>query len=114
MSANPLDESDPAHQQRIRERAYRLWEEDGCPEGRDLEYWDRAKFLVGIEENPGAGQIPPEAKHDVIEEAEIQDNLGEFPDRFADQGEWRQTPIARHSERVTEENTPPPARGEAP
>jgi len=31
------------------------------------------------------------------EEAEIQDNLGEFPDRFADRGEWRQTPLPRRS-----------------
>jgi hypothetical protein len=24
---------------RIRERAYRIWIERGCPEGRDLEHW---------------------------------------------------------------------------
>ena len=26
----------------IRERAYYLWEQDGRPHGRDLEYWSRA------------------------------------------------------------------------
>jgi hypothetical protein len=27
----------------IRQRAYELWEQDGCPEGRDMEYWLRAE-----------------------------------------------------------------------
>jgi FAD/FMN-containing dehydrogenase len=29
-------------EQIIRERAYYLWEQDGRPHGRDLEYWTRA------------------------------------------------------------------------
>jgi hypothetical protein len=29
--------------QRIKERARQLWEEDGCPEGRDMEYWLKAE-----------------------------------------------------------------------
>lgn len=28
--------------QRIRERAHRIWEEEGCPEGRDKEHWWQA------------------------------------------------------------------------
>lgn len=27
----------------IRRTAYFLWEQDGCPEGQSLEYWQRAK-----------------------------------------------------------------------
>lgn len=27
---------------RIRERAYRIWEEDGCPIGRHQQHWQRA------------------------------------------------------------------------
>jgi hypothetical protein len=27
----------------VRERAHALWEQDGCPEGRDEEYWFRAR-----------------------------------------------------------------------
>ncbi|QGZ29216.1 DUF2934 domain-containing protein [Stutzerimonas stutzeri] len=30
-------------EQRIRERAYQLWEEAGRPEGQDVEYWMRAR-----------------------------------------------------------------------
>ena len=34
-------------EQRIRERAYLLWEADGRPQGREIEYWERARFLIG-------------------------------------------------------------------
>ncbi len=90
MTTNPLDDSDGARQQRIRERAYHLWEADGRPDGRDDEYWERASELVGMEESPRAGQVP--VREEIAEEASIQDNLGEFPDRLSDQGEHQATP----------------------
>jgi hypothetical protein len=87
-------------EQRIRERAYHLWEADGCPHGNADEYWERARELIGMESNPTAGQLPnPMTQPDrtgptgePIEEAAIQDNLGEAPGRFTDQGERRATP----------------------
>ena len=97
---NPLA-TDPKREHRIRERAYHLWESEGKPHGRDVEYWERARELVGIEESAGAGQLPnPETHPDSvretgIEEASIQGNLGEFPDRFADQGEVQPTPAPK-------------------
>lgn len=98
---NPLEE-DPARAQRIRERAYHLWEQDGGPAGRDLDYWERARELVGIEESAGAGQLPNPQSHPgrnpagmVVEEAAIQDNLGETPGRLTDQGDREQTPHRR-------------------
>jgi hypothetical protein len=86
---------------RIRQRAYHLWEADGRPFGRDVEFWERAEFLVGIEESPAAGLLPnPQNAPDavagpVVEEAAIQENYGEFPDRFTDQGTRQQTPKPR-------------------
>jgi hypothetical protein len=32
---------DRAHEQHLRERAYALWEQEGCPVGRADEYWHR-------------------------------------------------------------------------
>nr|WP_294507355.1 DUF2934 domain-containing protein [uncultured Rhodopila sp.] len=99
-TTNPLEHS-PHRDERIREVAYQLWEADGGPHGRDVEYWERARELVGIEESAGAGQLPnPEthpnsARETGIEEASIQQNLGEFPDRLADQGEVQPTPAAK-------------------
>ena len=29
--------------EQIREHAYRLWEAEGCPEGREMDYWLRAE-----------------------------------------------------------------------
>ena len=49
---------------------------------------------------PGSGLLPnpqnhPDSPRETgIEEAEIQENLGEFPDRLADQGEVKPTPVA--------------------
>ncbi len=102
MSDNPL-EPDPERDQRIRERAYYLWQADGCPEGNDLEYWERARELVGMSDSAGAGQKPVPSLDDpavivgqAVEEASIQENLGEFPDRVADQGEHPQIPDPRN------------------
>ncbi len=91
MSDNPLEDT-PEIQERIRLRAYHLWEADGRPAGQDIEYWERARELIGMEDSAGAGQMPPDRKTDVVEEASIQQNLGEFPDRLSDQGEHPSTP----------------------
>lgn len=32
--------------ERIRERAYHLWEAEGCEHGRDMEYWCRAEAEI--------------------------------------------------------------------
>jgi hypothetical protein len=101
MSSNPLDSHDRERERRIRMRARRLWEADGRPNGHDAEYWERARELIGMEENPQAGQLPNPMRAargrliTPIEEAELQENLGEFPGFQADQGERQQTPSAR-------------------
>ena len=102
MSYNPL-EDDSALEEKIRERAYHLWQADGKLIGNDLEYWERARELVGMESSHGAGQIEVLSVNDAriingvrVEEASIQENLGEFPDRLADQGERSQFPSKSH------------------
>lgn len=42
----------PAQQQQIQELAYQLWEQEGRPEGRDREHWERAQRQLQGEE-PG-------------------------------------------------------------
>ena len=56
MTDNPLQD-DPAREHRIRERAYHLWDADGRPHGRDVEYWERARELIGMEDSAGAGEL---------------------------------------------------------
>ncbi len=33
-------------EEKVRERAYALWEKEGSPSGRDMEFWERARQLV--------------------------------------------------------------------
>jgi hypothetical protein len=97
---NPLAPPTHAQIERIRERAYFLWEQDGCPDGQADEYWERARELQAVADSVGSGQLSPDAPRDgdLPEEAELQDNLGEFPDRLSDQGEHRGTPMTRVAE----------------
>ncbi len=102
MTDNPLDDSDGKRNALIEKRAYHLWEADGRPHGQHDEFWERASELVRMEEAAGFGQLPNPAtvpgadpsRVQPVEEAFIQDNLGEFPDRSSDQGERPQTPRA--------------------
>jgi hypothetical protein len=42
-------QSHPEWEQRVRERAYALWEAEGRAQGRDEEYWHRAQELIDDE-----------------------------------------------------------------
>jgi hypothetical protein len=93
---------------RIRTRAYHLWQADGEPHGRATEYWERAEELIGMEDHAGAARLPNPVTQPAplpgvtVEEAAIQENYGEFPGRFTDQGERRQTPMTKAEERAEE------------
>jgi hypothetical protein len=55
-----LLENDKMASQRVREIAYRLWQEEGCPQGEDLRHWFAAKAIYDSEEakpDTGGGEI---------------------------------------------------------
>ncbi len=111
MSDNPL-EMTPERQGRIDARATQLWEADGSPPGRMAEYKERADELIRMEDagNPGQRANPMTQNEPVpgvvVEEAKLQENLGEFPggSSVADEGEWRQTPMTREELRHGDQN----------
>ena len=70
----------------IEARAARMWSEAGSPDGGPSRFMDQARELVAIEEVELPTIDPKEAALPVIEEAAIQDNLGEFP-TLRDQGD---------------------------
>ena len=83
-------------------RAYFLWESEGRPVGQSEEYWERARELDAIERNcpvlrPNLIVSHPRETSEgvLIEEASLQENLGEFPSRFTDQGDTMPTPESR-------------------
>jgi len=74
---------------RVRERAYRLWVEEGCPEGRADLHWDKARELVEIEQDhtiATKGPARQQARGEPVEPIEAVRNTGEFP-TMTDQGE---------------------------
>jgi len=80
-------------QQRVRERAYRIWLDEGRPDGRASDHWDKASELVAIEENymdtlkPGPTEgADASSTGEPVEPIEAVRNLGEFP-AMTDQGE---------------------------
>jgi hypothetical protein len=87
-------------EKRVRERAYKLWQEEGCPEGRADVHWDKARELVAIEENiditlkliPRPDDLGPYGEP--IEPIEPARNVGETP-TLVDQGEEETIPHRR-------------------
>jgi hypothetical protein len=91
------------HDKNIRLRGRRMWKEAGAPKGREEEYVELARELQAFVEHPGAGLLPnpmlahprPEQR---VEEAELMENLGEFPGR-TDQGERVTAPMTKQKAR---------------
>jgi hypothetical protein len=55
-----LAEDEKKASQRVREIAYRLWQEEGCPEGEALRHWFAAKAIFDSEEaehDGGGGEV---------------------------------------------------------
>lgn len=52
-----LMENEKNASQRVREIAYRLWQEEGCPEGEALRHWFAAK--AHFERDAGGGEAQP-------------------------------------------------------
>jgi Protein of unknown function (DUF2934) len=38
-------------EQRIRARAHQIWEQEGRPQGRERDHWEKARILVSIEDD---------------------------------------------------------------
>jgi hypothetical protein len=48
------------HNERIRQRAYQIWLEEGCPEGRAEIHWEMAREFVANEGNGSATRLAPD------------------------------------------------------
>ncbi len=38
------------HEHRVRDRAYEIWQAEGCPEGKEHEHWLRAEAEIAAED----------------------------------------------------------------
>jgi hypothetical protein len=100
--------AEAAHERSIRARARRMWRDEGSPKGREDEYLERARELQAFVDHPGAALLPnpmvahphPGGSEDPVEEAELLENLGEFPGRNTDQGDRVRAPMTRKKARA--------------
>ena len=105
-----------AREQRIRDRAYHLWEQEGRPAGREDIHWDQATELVAIEDNQRLTMEPVRdpattgPTGEPVEPLQAVENAGEFP-TMTDQGEERAYPSRRPAQ--AEEPLSTEARGKA-
>lgn len=89
-------------EERIRRRAYRLWQEDGCPDGQDQRHWEKARMLVAIEEgqshatkpNPVAQNEDRARRDQPVEPLATVEAQGDAPG-LTDQGEKPAYPARR-------------------
>jgi len=76
-------------EQRIRARAHQIWEQEGRPQGREHDHWEKARILVSIEDDKSSLKpVEPERP----ESAQLRENLGEFPSALTDEGDRQQFP----------------------
>jgi hypothetical protein len=69
---------------RIRERAYHLWEQDGSPEGRADEYWEKARKQVVAEGGDEPAPVSADqSKKRTLEDAVPQEDLDETGGQIA-------------------------------
>lgn len=78
--------SDEPFEARVRRKAHELWLSEGGTHGRAEDHWRIAKELVAEEIARGRTDLPYIGEtEDRVEDAGVQENLGEFPD-LDDQG----------------------------
>jgi len=78
--------ADEPWEERVRRKAHELWLSEGGPHGRAEDHWRIASELVAAEIARDRADLPYSGDTDgPIEEASVQDNLGEFPE-LTDQG----------------------------
>lgn len=88
-------------EERVRRRAHKIWQEEGCPDGRAEVHWDMARELVAIEDNLKLTLQPVRAEAarlaewgEPVEPAIAAENTGELP-TLDDQGEQQYPPRKR-------------------
>ena len=45
-------------EERVKRRAYEIWQREGCPEGREADHWTLAKEEIAIEDNQTQALLP--------------------------------------------------------
>jgi hypothetical protein len=90
---------------RIRERAHKIWLEEGCPQGREQQHWEQARLAIA-EEDALPSTLMPSQSPDPAEPVEAVANQAEFP-TLTDQGEAQQVPERKPAKAATRKPAKP-------
>ncbi|MBV1836617.1 hypothetical protein [Acetobacter estunensis] len=100
---NPLEDS-PKRDAQIKAKAREMWIADGKPTCGPEGYMEAATDLVGMTINPDAGEIPVEPEVPIgpegepIEDARIQENLGNLGGSMDEQDDRQEVPFGTREE----------------
>ena len=89
-------------EERIRVKAFYIWLDKGCPDGRAEVHWDMAAELVTIEDNYRHTLKPIGEAGEPVEPLLAVENAGEFP-TLRDQSEETIQPLGRKTEKSPRE-----------
>jgi hypothetical protein len=73
-------------EQRIRQKAYLIWQEEGCPDGRAGDHWELAAALIAIEEREASA----DKADDENKENKDAHKANEVADKDQDAGSFRE------------------------
>ncbi|MGZ3195925.1 MAG: DUF2934 domain-containing protein [Croceibacterium sp.] len=98
---DPSNTTEDYREQRIRTKAFYIWLDEGCPEGRAEAHWDMATELMAIEDNYAVALKPVQdgpstPAGEPVGPLLAIENAGEFP-TLTDQGEESTHPHRRGS-----------------
>lgn len=83
-------------EERIRQKAHRIWLDEGRPEGQAERHWQAARQLVALETENDATLVPlDQSKRETSEPLFTAEAHGDLPGALTDQGEDRQIPLPR-------------------
>jgi hypothetical protein len=79
---------------RIRERAHKIWLDEGCPQGREQLHWELARLAIAEEDALASTLTPAQSPPPSAEPVEAVANQAEFP-TLTDQGEAQHVPARK-------------------
>ena len=100
-------------EQRVRQRAYEIWQREGCPDGREADHWALAKEEIAIEDNqdqallpnPSSGPDDTVVHPEPVEPLLAAETLGEGTGGPTDQSEEQPLPKKTRSRRTAAAET---------
>ena len=98
---------------RIRERAHKIWLDEGRPQGREKQHWELARLAIAEEDARASTLTPAQSPAPAAEPVEAVANQAEFP-TLTDQGEGQQVPERKPAKETARKSAATPRKSTKP